>query len=68
MPPHERRHQLPVPKEPLPELSKAERMHVLRLARLVKSGQLWKSELRLHEERGVLVADWSDDGGAALCT
>lgn len=64
----ERRHQLPTPVEPLPELDRSERMHVLRLARMVKGGQLWSYETKLHEEKEKLVVDWRNGGGAALCT
>jgi len=62
----ERTHQFPVPKQPLPELTRGERRMLLRLGRMVKSGQLWGFRSRLHEEKGNLTMEWSDDGGACM--
>lgn len=60
------KHQLPVPTRALPELTKAERKNVLRLARMVKSDQLWRYTVRRHDERDTIELAWSNDGGACL--
>jgi len=49
-------------------LGEAERRNVLRMARMVKSRQLWEYSVRLHEDEDILILNWKDEGGACLAT
>lgn len=60
------KHQVPVPTEALPELTQQERKFAVRLARMVKSDQLWKYSVRRHEDRDTLIFTFSEKGGACL--
>jgi len=65
---HTQKHQPPIPTEALPKLSEAERRNVLRMARMIKSRQLWEYSVRLHEDEDILILNWKDEGGACLAT
>lgn len=59
-------HEVPPPTGPLPELDQDERRMALRLARMVKAGELFSYGMRRHDKEEKLQVTWSNDGGACL--
>jgi len=64
--PGDRQDTPPQPTDRLPELTPAEQAHVIRLARLCKSGLITSFSIEAHDQKECLESRWAEAGGGRL--